>query len=152
VGENFRLAELLRDPAKAMGFQQDALAGLEVIQSRLAEAKGTATSDDERIKVVWSEVSGVEQVSIDPRAMRAGSDELAAEVTRLLNQARDDARRQAEEAVRAAVAAGAPDPQQVIEQLPGLQQTMEEVVRDAQQAGEEIGAIAERIRRLAETA
>ncbi|MET9022376.1 YbaB/EbfC family nucleoid-associated protein [Actinopolymorpha sp. NPDC004070] len=148
---HFELADLFQDPEQIMRAQRERMARAEELQRRVREAVGSASSDDDRIAVSYSEANGVQGLSIDPRAMRMGSQDLAEEITRLVNQARDDVQRQISGLVDEAFADGAPDPREIAEQLPAFEQTMDEILRDTEHMGQEITDIMERMRRMTES-
>ncbi|WP_237742799.1 YbaB/EbfC family nucleoid-associated protein [Actinopolymorpha alba] len=134
-----------------MRAHQERAAKAEELQRRIQETVGAATTDDDRLTVSYSEANGIEELTIDPRMLRMGSEELAAEIKRVTNLARDDVQEQINTIVTEAFADGAPDPRQVLEQLPDFEKTMDEILRDTQTMGTEVVDIVERMRRQAES-
>jgi len=151
VANEHDLGDLFQSPDAFWRAQQRRIAAAEELQRRIQAAVGTATSDDERITVSYSEANGVEELTLDPRALRAGSEELATRIRQAVNGARADAREQIATLVReAAKADGVPDPQDVLAQVPDFEKTMEEVLRDTEEMGQQLTDIVERMRRIAD--
>lgn len=69
------------------------------IRDRARELVGRATSDDGNVRVTFTGEAGLAELSIDPRAMRLPSQELAERIVRLTGQARADLERQRAELV-----------------------------------------------------
>lgn len=150
MSENYDFADLIQDPDQLRRRQQDQLAKAEELQQRMREVTGRATSEDERIAVTFSEANGLQGLTIDPRAMRAGSEELAEQIMAVVNQAREDAVRQSNDLVQEVFGDSAPDPGKLLEQVPDFEQSMNELFEDTARMGDELTEIVERMRRMTE--
>jgi DNA-binding protein YbaB len=126
------------------------LAKAEQLQQRVGEITGTATSEDERITVSFNETTGVEELKLDPRVMRMPSEDLAAEIARLVNAARADAQAQIQVVLDETFGAdGRPDPEEIGEQVAELQQSLDEMMGDTMRMDGELSSVLEQMRRLA---
>lgn len=74
--------------------------GMRIARERIAGLAGTGSAADGRVRVTWAAGTGLEQLRIDPRAMRLSSDDLAAAVKSALVAAMADLRRQTAEVLR----------------------------------------------------
>lgn len=88
VPDYLELSSVFTDPAQAAETQAEQLEKAEVLEQAIRDATGNATSPDDRIRVSWSESGGIDELVIDPRAMRQDSDELAAQIAGVVNAAR----------------------------------------------------------------
>jgi len=70
------------------------------LQRQVAGLVGTAESRDGQVRLGFSPSRGLTELSIDPRAMRMGSDNLSRQIMDLCTQAMDDLDRQKQEAAR----------------------------------------------------
>jgi hypothetical protein len=151
VSEEYVFGDLTRDADDMLRSQQGRMAQVEEMQRRMAEIVGSAVSEDERISVAFSEANGLQKLDLDPRAMRLASEDLSAEIIKLVNQAREDAQQQAQQLVTEMIGSGAPDPHRLLEQLPAFEETMAEILRDTEQMGVDITEIVERMQRQIDT-
>jgi DNA-binding protein YbaB len=81
----------------AMRSAKDNLARVGELQETLASLVGIAESDDGRVQAESDNASGLKKLTIDPRAMRMGSEELAETITRVVAEAMADLRRKSQE-------------------------------------------------------
>jgi DNA-binding protein YbaB len=84
----------------AMRSAKNNLARMGELQETLTSLVGVAESDDGRVRAESDSASGLKKLTIDPRAMRMGSEELAETITKVVAQAMADLRRQTQEAVQ----------------------------------------------------
>jgi DNA-binding protein YbaB len=146
VSEYFDLPDLFGSPEEFQRAQEERLGKLAELQQKIAEATGTARSEDDRIVVTYSEGNGVEEIRFDPRVMRMPSEDLAAEVARLVNEARADARRQMQQLVSETFG----EPTAIVDQLPEFQRTVDEVLRDTHQMRDQLDVLLDRMRKMTE--
>lgn len=145
-------ADLFRSPEEIAQAHQDRLAKAEEMRQAILAATGSASSDDERIRVSYSEGEGIRELYLDPRAMRLSSEELASEIARLVNEARVDAQRQVQQLVEEAAQHGTlPDPNAIVEKMPEIERSVDELVRDSHEMTQQLMAIVERVQRAAES-
>ncbi|WP_020579944.1 YbaB/EbfC family nucleoid-associated protein [Actinopolymorpha alba] len=142
------VSELFRAPHEIMRAHEEQLRKAEELQAKLQQLTGRAETDDGRISVSFSQANGIEDLTLDPRALRMPTEDLAAEIRRLVNEAREDVRKQSEALTTEAFAAGAPDASALVEQLPQLQEELTELLRDTQGAGSDLDGMVERMRRM----
>lgn len=143
----FDLPDLFTDPEAFQRAQQERLAQANDLQRQVQETVGTAKSDDERIVVSYSEGKGIDELTLDPRVLRLPSEELAAEIKRLANAARDDARRQLGESFQGTFG----DPNELVEQLPEVERSVDEMMRDTHHMRDELMSILERMRKMTDS-
>lgn len=147
---SFDLSDLLRSPEEIMATQREQMQKTQELERQLKEITGSATSEDERITVVYSEFNGLKELKLDPRVMRMPSDDLSAEIIRLVNEAKADGQSQIESLVQETFGEdGQPDPEQLTEQTAQLHMTMDELMRDTMQMEGDLTAIVERMRQMA---
>ncbi|GAB3399852.1 YbaB/EbfC family nucleoid-associated protein [Flindersiella endophytica] len=151
MSEEYVFGDLTRDADDMLRSAQGRMAQVEDMQRRMAEIVGSAVSEDERISVAFSEANGLQKLDLDPRAMRLASDDLSAEIIRLVNVAREDAQAQTQQLVAEMIGGGAPDPEQLLGQLPAFEESMAEILRDTEQMGIDITDIVERMQRQIDT-
>jgi DNA-binding protein YbaB len=84
----------------AMRTAQGNLARMGELQETLASLVGVAESDDGRVRAECDNASGLKKLTIDPRAMRMGSEELSGTITKVVAEAMADLRRQSQEAAQ----------------------------------------------------
>ncbi|GAA1807687.1 YbaB/EbfC family nucleoid-associated protein [Actinomadura chokoriensis] len=105
------------------------------LQERLAGLTGEAETPDGRVRVVFSPEEGLPEVHIDPRAMRMGSEELAATISRLSREAVQDLQRRKQEIAGEVygddAAADVPKPEALKETLRGMDDIVQALSRDA---------------------
>ena len=75
------------------------LARTAALRERVRDLVGQATSDDGHIRATYTGAAGLAELSIDPRAMRLPSQELASRIVALTAAARADLERQRTELV-----------------------------------------------------
>lgn len=93
VIERQNLDGRLRDMKKASE-------GMRIARERLATLVGTGTAADDKVKVTWAAATGLDQLTIDPRAMRMPSEDLARAVKQAITAAMADLRRQTAEVMK----------------------------------------------------
>src|SRR5262245_58102911 len=84
----------------AMRSARNNLARLGEVQETLASLVGVAESADGRVHAETCNATGLKKLTIDPRAMRMGSAELAETITQVVAEAMADLRRQSQEAAQ----------------------------------------------------
>lgn len=82
----------------AMRSAQGNLARMGELQETLASLVGVAESDDGRVRAESDNATGLKKLTIDPRAMRMGSEELAETITKVVAEAMADLRSKSQEA------------------------------------------------------
>jgi DNA-binding protein YbaB len=149
MSSSFDLGDLLRSPEELYAAQREQLAKAEELQRRIETVTGTATSSDERIAVSFSEANGVQDLVLDPRVLRMPSEDLAAEIVRLVNAARTEAHGQIQQVMNETLGdGGRPDPEQIGEQAAELQRSLDELMRDTMRMDGELTDVFDRMRRL----
>jgi hypothetical protein len=144
------LSSVFADPALAAARHAEQMAAAEQLEQGVRAAAGSAASDDDRIRVAWSEAGGIDELEIDPRALRMASEDLAAQIRTVVNAARAQAQQQVATLVADAMGDGAPDPREVVADLPDLQAQLDEIMRDTAQMGSTVSGIVERMRARAQ--
>ena len=81
--------------------------GMRAVRERLAGLVGTGIAADGHVRVTWAAATGLDQLHLDPRAMRMPSQDLAAAIKRAVSDAMADLRRQTAEVLRAETGASA---------------------------------------------
>jgi DNA-binding protein YbaB len=81
-------------PLRAVEHHTD---GMRAARKRITVLEGRAEAEDGRIKVTWAAGRGLDDLRIDPRAMRLGSDELADAIKGAITSAMTDLQRQVNE-------------------------------------------------------
>jgi hypothetical protein len=151
ASDSFDLRDLLQSPEEIIAQQRAELARAQELQARIDEVTGTAMSDDERIQVSFSESGGVKSLTLDPRVLRMPSEDLATEIMRLVNVARDDAHAQIQGVLDDVLGEeGRPDPEQLSEQVAQMKQQMNEFMQDTIRMDGELDVYLERMRKFAE--
>lgn len=74
--------------------------GMRAARARIAGLVGRAETSNGWIRVAWAAGTGLDELYIDPRAMRLRSDELASAVSGAITDAMTDLRRQLDEVLR----------------------------------------------------
>ncbi|GAA5011010.1 YbaB/EbfC family nucleoid-associated protein [Actinopolymorpha pittospori] len=150
VSGSFDLGDELRSPEEIFAAQREQLEKAEELQRRIGAVTGSATSDDQRISASFSEANGVEELRLDPRALRLASEDLAAEIKQVVNAALADAQGQIQDLLNDALGAdGQPSAQEIGEQAAELQSSLDELMRDSIRVDGELTGILEQIRKLA---
>lgn len=81
--------------------------GMRAVRDRLAGLVGTGIAADGHVRVTWAAATGLDQLHLDPRAMRMPSHDLAAAIKLAVSDAMADLRRQTAEVLRAETGASA---------------------------------------------
>ena len=79
---------------------QRAAEGMRAARARIAGLVGRAETSNGWIRVAWAAGTGLDELYIDPRAMRLRSDELAPAISGAITDAMTDLRRQLNEVLR----------------------------------------------------
>lgn len=74
--------------------------GMRAARERLESLTGTGTAAEGRVRVTWTAATGLDQLHLDPRAMRMPSEELAAAIKQAITEAMADLRRQTAEVLQ----------------------------------------------------
>ena len=151
MSEEFGFIDLFRGPEEIVRAQQERMAKAQELQRATAEITGVAASEDERIKVTFSESDGLRDLVLDPRVLRLPSEDLAHEIIRIVNQARDDARKQLQQLVADSAQDGLPDPESVLEKMPEIERSVDELMRDSQAMTHQLMDIVERMKLAGES-
>jgi DNA-binding protein YbaB len=141
----FDLSTLFGSPEVLVAQHEDRLARLADLHREVAEAAGEAASADGRVHVRYTEADGIGELRLDPRALRLPAGDLADLITRTVNEAKRAAAAAVAEAADRAQAAGVPDPESVLEQVPGIQQFLAEVTSDTGRMTEHLESLMERL-------
>lgn len=75
--------------------------GMRAAKERLSALVGTGTAADGKVRVTWAAGTGLDQLHLDPRAMRMPSQDLAAAIKAAVTEAMTDLREQTAEVLRA---------------------------------------------------
>jgi DNA-binding protein YbaB len=81
--------------------------GMRAARERLASLVGTGAAADGRVRVTWAAATGLDQLQLDPRAMRMASQDLSAAIKSAITDAMADLRRQTAEVLRTETGASA---------------------------------------------
>lgn len=103
AGDAAGMSGRIRDAMNLDGRARDlrkASEGIRAAQERIATLVGTGTAADERVKVTWAAATGLDQLHLDPRAMRMPSEELAAAIKQAITTAMTDLRRKTAEVMK----------------------------------------------------
>ncbi|MBB5074861.1 YbaB/EbfC family nucleoid-associated protein [Nonomuraea endophytica] len=87
------------DPDELHTFTGDFLTTLSQVQEEMAELTGRGQAADGQVTVAYSELKGVHDLKIGPRAMRLGADMLAQTIQEAIETARTNLRTQAADLV-----------------------------------------------------
>jgi DNA-binding protein YbaB len=87
------------DISRLMRVSEDYAARSDELQKRILAVKGHAASEDKRVKVTCSASGGVEDLYLDPRALRMPAAELAKTIKDLIRDAGQDLNAQIQEAM-----------------------------------------------------
>ncbi|MCL2585166.1 MAG: YbaB/EbfC family nucleoid-associated protein [Streptosporangiales bacterium] len=74
--------------------------GMRAAQERIAALAGVGTAADDKVRVTWAAATGLDQLHLDPRAMRMPSQELAAAIKQAITAAMTDLRRKTAEVMK----------------------------------------------------
>ena len=116
----------------AMRAAKDNLARMGDLQETLASLVGVAESEDGRVRAESDSASGLKKLTIDPRAMRLGSEELAETITGVVVEAMADLRRQSQEAVQQVMGEKKRDPKDAKARIDEARASFDRIAVDAQ--------------------
>lgn len=74
--------------------------GMRAAKERIARLKGTGTAADNKVRATWTAGEGLDELHLDPKAMRLPSGELSAAIKRAITAAMSDLSRQTAQAMR----------------------------------------------------
>ncbi|MGH3486394.1 MAG: YbaB/EbfC family nucleoid-associated protein [Actinopolymorphaceae bacterium] len=149
--ESWDFNDLLRNPEEIVAAQRQNLERAEEMERRIAEVSGSATSEDERITVTYSETNGIESITLDPRVMRMPSEDLAAAVAQVANAARMDTREQMQRVVDETIGEqGQPDLAELATNAAQVEAAMNEFMRDTMTMEGDLQSAIARMKRMAE--
>ncbi|MGW0231537.1 YbaB/EbfC family nucleoid-associated protein [Actinopolymorpha singaporensis] len=149
--ESWDFNDLLRDPEAIVAAQRENLQRAQEMERRIAELTGSATSDDERITVTYTEANGIESIQLDPRVMRMASEDLAAALVQVANAARADMREQMQRVVDETIGEeGQPDLAELAANAAQMEAAMNEFMRDTMTMESDLQNAIDRMKRMAE--
>ncbi|MCW2947173.1 MAG: hypothetical protein JWR24_3890 [Actinoallomurus sp.] len=108
------------------------------LQETLSSLVGTAKSKDGRVRAESDNASGLRKLTIDPRAMRMASEELAEMIVRVVADATADLRRKSQEEVQGVMGGGKFDPKASREQVKEALASFERTAVDARSEMERV--------------
>ena len=141
----FDLSTLFGSPEAFAAQHEERLARLADLHKEVAEAAGEAASADGRVQVRYTGAEGISELQLDPRALRLPADDLADLISRTVNDAKRAAAAAVTEASDRARQAGLPDPDAVLDQVPGIQQFLAEVTADTGRMAEQLESLMEQL-------
>jgi DNA-binding protein YbaB len=115
----------------AMRAAKNNLARVGDLQETLASLVGAAESDDGRVRAETDSASGLKKLTIDPRAMRMGSEELAETITKVVAAAMADLRSQSQEAVQRVMGEKKRDPRDAKARIDEARASFDRIAVDA---------------------
>lgn len=126
-------SDFLRSGAidEALRDAKNRLSGVSELQERLSSLVGTAESEDGRVRAETDNAKGLRKLTIDPRAMRMASEELAEVITAVVADAMADLRRKSREEAQDVMGGGKFDPQAAREQVKEVFASFERTAVDA---------------------
>ncbi|GAA2760135.1 YbaB/EbfC family nucleoid-associated protein [Actinopolymorpha rutila] len=149
--ESWDFNDLLRDPEAIIAAQRENLQRAQEMERRIAEVSGSATSEDERITVTYTEENGIESIQLDPRAMRMASEDFAAVLVQVANAARADMRDQMQRVVDETIGEeGQPDLAELATNAAQMEAAMNEFMRDTMTMESDLQNAIDRMKRMAE--
>jgi DNA-binding protein YbaB len=131
--------EVLRNSRERMAKVNEA-------RERMAGLAGRAEAADGRIKVTCTSADPLAELEIDPRAMRMGSDELAAVIRQVSRLAREDLDRQANE-IAQEVYGEDENPMDALRNRDELKKNLTEMQEMFGKAGDDAQSMIEQLRR-----
>ncbi|GAB3426671.1 YbaB/EbfC family nucleoid-associated protein [Flindersiella endophytica] len=146
MSQDFSFLDLSRTSDEVRQDQEQRLAKIREIQEATVSAVGQAASEDERIKVSFTEAEGVQKIELDPRALRLPSDELATEIARLVNDARKDAQQQIQRLMQDSAQDTAVDPQEFLQKMPEIERSIGDLMQETQTMTTQLMDMVERMR------
>lgn len=117
--------------------------GTKGLQDRLNGVVGRAESEDGRIRAGFSNEKGVEELTIEPRALREGSEGLAETIRAVIADARADFIRQLQEIVREGYGEE-PEPTEMVAEAEEMRNQVEEMGEIIRQSSTQIFEVFER--------
>jgi DNA-binding protein YbaB len=115
----------------AMSAAKDNLARMGGLQETLASLVGVGESEDGRVRAESDSASGLKKLTIDPRAMRMGSEELAETITGVVVEAIADLRRQSQETVQQVMGEKKRDPKDAKARIDEARASFDRIAVDA---------------------
>lgn len=128
------------------------LAKIREIQEATASTVGRASSEDELIKVSYTEAEGVQKIELDPGALRMPPEELATELARLVNEARKDAQRQIQRLAQSAAPDSKVDARAFLSKMPEIERNIGDLMKETQTMTSQLMGLVERMRISGESA
>jgi DNA-binding protein YbaB len=116
----------------ALRHAKSRLADMGGIQEKLSSLVGVAESEDGRIRAEADTGRGLKKLTIDPRAMRLGSEELAEVITEVVADAIADLRQQTQAAVQEGMGERKFDPKASQARIQEVRESFDRVAVDAQ--------------------
>ncbi len=139
------LSTLFGSPEALVAQHEERLAQLADLHKAVTEAVGEAATADGRVQARYTEAEGITELKLDPRVLRLPADDLADLITRTVNDAKRAAAAAVDEAGSRAQQAGLPDPDAVLDQVPGIQQFLAEVTADTGRMTEQLESLMEQL-------
>jgi DNA-binding protein YbaB len=102
------------------------------LQEKLSSLVGTAESEDGRVSAESDNGRGLKKLTIDPRAMRMGSEELAEVITEVVADAIADLRRRTQEALQEETGHREYDPKAAQARIQEARESFDRIALDAQ--------------------
>jgi DNA-binding protein YbaB len=134
----------VRDPESIARAQREQMSRLQDMQEKLGQLVGRAESEDGRISLSFSEPQGLHDLHLDPRVLRLPSEEIAATIERLVNEARADLKQQTAEAAQETFG-DAMNPQTLLANMPQMEAGLGEIMKAAKESSNDIAAMAQRL-------
>jgi DNA-binding protein YbaB len=115
---------------------EDSAAQAEKMKDRIATVTGRAESEDGKVKAEFTSSDGLSRLDLDPRALRMSSDELSAEIRKIVNAASKDFQTQLTEATMS-MFGGSVDPADLMgDQVEGMTKVQEYAKEQAGKLGD----------------
>jgi DNA-binding protein YbaB len=146
MSQEFSFLDLSKTSDEVRQDQEQRLARIQEIQEATVSAVGQATSEDERIKVSYTEAEGVRKIELDPRALRMASEDLGDEIARLVNDARKDAQQQVQRLVQESAQDASVDPQEFLAKMPDIERSIGDLMQETQTMTTQLMDLVERMR------
>ena len=141
----FDLSTMFGSPETFLAEHESRLARLADLHREVAEAAADADSTDGRVHARYTEVAGITELTIDPRALRLPADDLARLIAQTVNEAKWAAADAAGEAAERARLGGVPDAATVLQQVPDIQRFLADVTADTGRMTAELESLVERL-------
>jgi DNA-binding protein YbaB len=129
VTEGFLSSGMIDD---ALRQAKSRLADMGGLQETLSSLVGVAESEDGRVSAEADTARGLKKLTIDPRAMRLGADELAEVITEVVAGAIADLRQRTQEAVQEGMGDRKFDPKASQARIQEVRESFDRVAVDAQ--------------------